>query len=443
MSEQKNIDDLSTLCESVLTRAKRQGATSCEADISHDEGFNVQVRMGDVETLEHHIEQSLSITVYIDHKTGVASTTDLSEEAINKTIEKAASIASFTQDDPYAGLAEKTLMAQEIPDLDLYHPWQIEPADAIDIATRCEKAGLESDKRITNSEGASLSTNRSTSVYANSHGFLGAYQKSSHSINCMLIAKENGNMQRDYDYTYARDKNDLVDPNAIARNAAKRTVDRLGAKKIATTKAPIIYHHELAVGLVGNLFRAISGGSLYRKSSFLLDHLDKKIFPDWMQITQRPHLKKGIASRPFDAEGVTTVDREFIKDGVLKSYLLSSYSARKLGLTSTGNAGGIQNMEIATSGLSFEELLQKMGTGLLVTELIGQGVNIITGDYSRGAFGYWVENGEIQYPVEGITIAGNLKDMFSNMVAMSDDIDIRSGIRSGSILLDEMMIAGS
>lgn len=441
MTEHKNMD-LLDLSVQVVADAKRLGADGCEAHIINDQGFNVAVRMGDIDSVEYHVEQSLDITVYVGHKTAVASTTDLSNDAIQNTIEKAVSIASFTQDDAFAGLAEPELMAKSIPDLDLYHPWDLQPEQAIEMAKNCEQIGMAVDPRITNSEGCSLSTNSALRCYANSHGFQGSYKTTSHSVNCMLIAQENGNMQRDYDYVYARDHNDLGSIEHMARSAAKQTVDRLGAKKIATMNTPVIFQHELAVGLFANFFRAISGGSIYRKSSFLLDHLDKKVFPDWMQICQRPHLKKGLASRPFDSEGVATVDRDFITDGVLQSYILSSYSARKLNMISTGNAGGIQNVDVSHSNVSFDELLGQMGTGLLVTELIGQGVNAVTGDYSRGAFGYWIENGSVQYPVEGITIAGNLKDMFNNIAAISDDTELRSGIRTGSVLMDNMTVAG-
>lgn len=431
------------LCQQVVSYASECGATSSETHLGIDEGFSVNVRMGQVESLEYHLEQAMSVSVYINQKSGSASTTDLSDAAIKRTIEKACSFARFTEDDPFTGLADKSLMATEILDLDLYHPWELDPKQAIELAKNCEQMGLDYDQRITNSEGSSVNTNKAYRVYANSHGFIGDYHSTSHSMNSVFIAKENGAMQRDYDYTVARNANDLDDIAELARRAASKTIARLGPHKIATAKMPVIFNHDLAVGLLGNLFRAISGSNLYRKSSFLLDHLDKAIFPEWMQITMRPHIVGGMASKSFDSEGVATQDRDFIQDGVLKSYLLGSYSARKLGMQSTGTAGGIQNMLVDNSGINFDQLLQKMGTGLLVTELIGQGVNIVTGDFSRGAFGYWVENGKIQYPVDGITIAGNLKDMFADIVAISDDTEKRTSIQTGSILIKEMMVAGS
>jgi len=436
------LESAEDICQAALAHARVCGATSSESSLSVDKGFNVTVRMGDVESLTHHVEQSLNITVYLNQKTGSASTTDLSEQAIKQASEKACNIAKFTQDDPCSGLAEKNSLATDIPDCDLDHPWNLSSEQAIEIVTQCEQAGLATDQRIENSEGASLNTNRSEKFYCNSLGFASGYRSTSHSLSCVLIAKENGSMQRDYDYTYARDAQDLVDPVSIGELAARRTVDRLGGRCLKTRSSPVIFRFNLASGLLSNLFSAISGSSIYRKSSFLLGQLDQQIFPDWVNITQQPHIPKAVASRPFDAEGVKTQIREIIVGGVLKSYILSSYSARKLNLHSTGNAGGMQNMIIEHSDCSLDELMGQMGTGLYVTELIGQGVNLLTGDYSRGAFGYWVENGKIQHPVEGITIAGNLKDMFKNIEAVANDTETRSSIRTGSLLINNMMIAG-
>lgn len=433
---------LTELAEDILKQARAIGASSAEVSISQDKGFSVNVRMGDVETVEHHQGNGVALTLYVGQKTGVASTSDFAPEAIQATVQKAYNIASYTQDDTFAGLADKELMATDFPDLDLYHPWSITPEQAIQLATECEDYARNQDARIVNSEGASVNTAQTNYVYANTHGFISTTRRTRHSINLSLIAKENESMERDYEYTIARDAKDLATPQQLAHNAAERTLKRLHARPLSTMQVPVIFEAKLARGLLGSFFSAISGGNLYRKSSFLLDSLGKSVFPKWVTIDQRPLLLKKLGSAAFDEEGVKTSQRNYIEDGILKSYVLGSYSARKLGLQTTGNAGGVYNAYITTQSYSLNDLLAQMGRGLLVTELIGQGVNLITGDYSRGAFGYWIENGEIQYPVHQITIAGNLKEMFLGIQAIADDVDSRGNINTGSMLIDRMTIAG-
>lgn len=428
-------------CERTLKLAKKKGATSAEVHIATESGFSVTSRLGEIETLQHHRDRGLGVTVYFGKKSGFASSSDIDASAILQVVNKACAIAKFTDDDPYTGLAEKEFLAKTIPNLDLYHPWNIQPDEGLDIAKECEQIALASDKRITNSEGATFSSYENYGVYANSLGFISGYHRTSHNLDCTLIAQTGNTMQRDYYYTCARDYHDLLTPKVVAKHAVENTVRRLGTKPIKTQQAPVIFKAELARGLIRCLTQVIQGSNIYRDASFLVDHLGKQIFPNKIKIYQRPHIKKGMGSKPYDSEGVATADRAIINDGVLQTYILNSYSARKLDLKTTGNAGGIQNILIDTDNLTFDELLKEMGRGLLVTELIGQGINIVTGDYSRGAFGYWVENGEIQHPVEGITIAGNLRDMFKGIVAVADDIDNRGVVRSGSILIDKMSIA--
>jgi len=347
------------------------------------------------------------------------------------------------EEDPCAGLADASLMPKDVLDLDLYHPWGITPEEAKNNAIACERLAMEQSKKITNSEGCTVATNQGHGVYANSHGFIGEVKSTSHEISCMLIAEEMGEKERDYSYTTACAHEDLETWRWVAENAATRTVARLGAKKMKTCKTPVVFSPELARSLLGNFVSAISGGSLYRESSFLLNHLGKEVFPSWVNIFERPHILKGIGSIAFDADGVATYDKNFVTDGALSSYSLSDYSAKRLKMKTTANSGGVHNLRVTNTGQSFEELLQTMGTGLYVTELIGQGVNLVTGDYSRGAFGYWVENGEIQYPVHEITIANNLKTMLKTILAIGNDTDKRGNIQTGSILIEEMMIAGS
>lgn len=420
------------------------GATQAEADGSLNQGLGVTVRLGEVETVEYQRDRGLSVTVYFGHRKGSASTADLSEKAVRQTVEKASTIARYTAEDPYAGLVDEQDLARDIPDLDLDHPWSITPEGAIELAKRCEAAGLAVDARITNSEGASVNSQRHIGVYGNSHGFLAGVTATSHSVSCSLVAQHQEDMQRDYWYTTARDPQDLDAEETIGRRAGERAVARLGARRLSTRKAPILFSPDMARGLFRSFVGAIRGGAQYRKASFLLDAAGQEIFPAFLQMLERPHIPKGLASNPFDGEGAATRDRELVRDGVLQGYVLGSYSARKLGLRTTGNAGGVHNLIVAAPGRALDEasLLQRMGTGLLVSELMGQGVNGVTGDYSRGASGFWVENGVVAYPVNEITIAGNLRQMYRDIAAVGTDVDVRGTIRNGSVLVSEMTIAG-
>ncbi len=425
-----------------LELALQQGSTQAEAHLGLANGFSINVRRQDVETLEQTRERNLSLTVYFNQRSGTATTSDLSREALQACVAKACNIARFTSEDPYAGLADSSLLAQEFKELDLYHPWDITPAEAIALAIRCEKAALAFHKRVSQIDGVGFDTHNAFTVYANSNGFLHSYRSSRHSLSCTPIVEERHNMQRDYDYTVARQAALLSSPENLAQQAVARVVRRLGARQIKTLRCPVIFEAPLARGLLHNFVRAISGGSLYRKSSFLLDHLDKKVFPSFVNIWQEPHLKGAWASANYDSDGVATRELDYVNQGILKNYILGDYSARKLGMQTTGNAGGVYNLFINHSAQDLKALLKQMGKGLLITELMGQGVNLLTGDYSRGAFGFWVENGEIQYPVEEITIAANLKEVFLNVVAVANDVDTRSSVQTGSILVDEMMVAG-
>jgi PmbA protein len=434
---------LEQIIESALEQARSQGASQAEAAVSQNTGLSVGVRLGQVETLEHQRDRSLGVTVYFGQRKASASTADFSPAAVSATVAKACSIARFTAEDACAGLADANLMQKRRFDLDLSHPWDIDAPRAIEIALACESAALQFDPRINNSEGASLSSHQGLHVYGNSHGFVGGYPTTAHSLSCVVLAGSGDEMQRDYWYSTARDHRELQDADAIGQTAARRTLARLGPRKLATRRAPVLYAPELARGLISHFVGAVRGSSQYRQSSFLLNAAGEQVFPAAVQISERPHIPKALASAPFDDEGVATIDSELVAGGVLQRYVLSSYSARKLGLTTTGNAGGAHNLLVAptaTGGLDAQ--LQRLGTGLLLTELMGQGVNPITGDYSRGAAGFWVENGKLEYPVAEITIAGNLKSMLRNIVAIGDDVDVRGGIRVGSILLEEMTIAG-
>ena len=385
----------------------------------------------------------MGITVYFGQRKGSASTADFTPDAVRATVAKACSIARFTAEDACSGLADAALMARAPPDLDLAFPWNVTADRAIEIAKSCEAAALAFDPRINNSEGASVSTHQGLHVYGNTHGFVGGYPTTSHTLSCVVLAGTGEDMQRDYWYSSSRDWRELEDPEAIGRESARRTIARLDPRKLSTRRAPALFVPEIARGLIGHFAAAIRGSSQYRQSSFLLNSVGEKIFPAGFSIAERPHIRKAMGSAPFDDEGVATRDRELIADGVLTGYILSSYSARKLGLQTTGNAGGAHNLIVASNATGgLPELLQRLGTGLLVTELMGQGINMVTGDYSRGAAGFWVENGELQYPVAEITIAGNLREMLADIVAVGDDIDTRGGIRCGSILLKEMTIAG-
>lgn len=431
-----------SLTRDILQEAKTQGASQAEVAINNTVGFSVSVRMGEIETVEFNRDKGIGISVYFGKRKGSASSSDISPEAIKNAVTAACHIARFSGEDEYSGLADPALMATQYPELDLYHPWSIETEQAIQMALECENQARALDKRITNSEGASVGSYQGLYTYGNSHGFIGSYATSRHSLNCTLVAQDSNGMQRDYSYTTARDPVDLASTTTVAREAMQRTVRRLGAQRLKTCRVPVIFHAELAGGLIRSFLAAISGGSLYRKASFLVDHLGQRVFAPQIHIYERPHLLKGWGSAPFDAEGVVTRDHDLVREGVLQSYLLSSYSARKLGMQTTGNAGGAHNILIDTSQHDLPNLLKQMDTGLLVTEVLGQGVNLVTGDYSRGAAGFWVEKGEIQYPVEEITIAGNLRDMFQQIVAIGNDIDHRHSILTGSILLENMTIAG-
>ncbi len=434
--------ELTDVVELVLATAKKMGASSAEVIASVDEGLSTGVRLGNVETLEHTRDKCLAITVYLGQSKGNASTADTSPAAIEESVRMACNIAKYTQDDEFSGLADAPRMAKNFRDLDIYHPWQLTPERAIELALKCEHAA-RSHEGINNSEGANVSTHQSKKVYANSHGFIGERQSSIHSISCSTIAGSDDSMERDYWYTTARCRDDLEAPEAVGNQAAIRTLRRLNSRSIKTCKSPILFSPEVAIGLLGHFAGAISGGAIYRGTSFLAKDMGKQIFPESISIFQKPHMKRGLASANFDSEGVATENRNFIVDGKLTSFLLSSYSARKLGLESTGNAGGVQNLEISMGNNNAAEMLKQMGSGLLVTELMGQGVHIISGDYSRGASGFWVEDGEIAFPVSEVTIAGNLREMFHNIVSVGADIDTRSSIRTGSILIEEMMIAGN
>lgn len=433
---------LEQVVERALALARVGGATAAEAGVGVSTGLSVTVRLGEVETLEYQRDRSLGVTVYAGHRKGSASTANLTPAAVEETVRKALSIASFTADDEYAGLPEAGLMADRLPDLDLSHPWDLEAPAAVELARRCEAAGLAHDTRIRNSEGASVATNRRLRVFGNSHGFIGGYPSTSHSVSCVVLGQEQGEMQRDYWYTAARDWRALEDVESVGRRAAEKAVGRLGAGKIATRKAPVLFAPELARGLIGNFTGAIGGGAQYRRSSFLLDAKGQQVFPESISLVERPHLRGALGSAPFDGEGVATRDRDLVVNGVLDGYLLDSYSARKLGLVTTGNAGGVHNLVVHGHMLDPKTLLRKLGTGLLVTEMMGQGVNPVTGDYSRGAAGFWVESGEIARPVHEITVAGNLRDMYLGIVALGDDVDTRGAIHCGSVLIDEMTIAG-
>ncbi|MEI8207773.1 MAG: metalloprotease PmbA [Methylococcales bacterium] len=442
MQNQEEVKRLKNSVQHLLDEAKEQGASAAEAGLSQENGLSVSARLGEVETIEHHCGQGLGITVYFGQRKGSASTTDLSPESIKETVTAACSIARYTSEDAYAGLPEKELLATEFPDLDLNHPWFISADEAIDLAVECENVARNFHKDISNSEGATINTHQGIHVMGNSLGFLQGYISTRHSLSCSVLAQRGGSMQRDYWYSVARNAQNLESAADIGRKAAERALRRLEGRRLSTRQCPVLYSAEIASGLLSSFISAISGGNLYRKASFLLDALDTQVFPAFVHIYEQPHLKGGLGSSAYDSEGVATKTRDIVSEGILRSYVLGTYSARKLGLHSTGNAGGVRNLTIDPSELDFQGMLKKLDTGLLVTELMGQGVNILTGDYSRGAAGFWVENGVIQYPVEEITIAGNLKDMLKNIVAIGNDIDYRGSTRTGSILVEQMSIAG-
>jgi PmbA protein len=434
---------LRALAQTALEHAAACGASACEVDVSEGFGQSVSVRRQDVETIEYNRDKGLGVSVYIGQRRGHASSSDFSAEAIKATVEAALSIARFTAEDDCAGLPDEKLLARGDMDLDLFHPWDISVDAAIEIARRCEQAAFDVSPMVKNSEGATVSAQQSHFVSANSLGFMGGFSTSRHYVSCSVIVGEGDDMQRDDWYASRRNAAEFPDPALIGDYAARRALARLDSRKLTTRKCPVIFEAPLSTGLIGSFVHAVSGGALYRKTSFLLDSLGKKVFPDFVRISERPHIRGGFASSPFDDDGVVTRDREVVKDGVLQGYFLSTYSGRKLGMPTTGNAGGSHNLIVQSGKHDLKGLLRKMGRGLLVTELLGQGVNYVTGDYSRGAAGYWVENGEITYPVEEITIAGNLRDMLLGIVDIGNDIEVRGSKHVGSILVERMTIAGN
>jgi PmbA protein len=438
--------ELEALAQAALERARRAGASGCECDVSEGYGLSVTVRKAQPDTVEHNRDRSLGVTVYFGERPrvrrGHASTSDFSKAALEQTVDAALAIARHTAEDDCAGLPDAELLAREVPDLDLFHPWDISTEEAVDLAKRCEAAAFAVSKKISNSEGATVSAQQTQFASANSLGFRGGFPGSRHYLSCSVIAEDKGLMQRDDWYSAARAPEELADPRALGRYAGQRTAARLGARKIATGKAPVLFEAPVAIGLIGHFVSAVSGGNLYRKTSFLLDSLGKEVFAPLVRIEERPLLPRGMASSAFDEEGVATRERAIVRDGVVEGYFLGTYAARKLGMQSTGSAGGHHNLIVESRGPDFAGMLKTMGRGLLVTELLGQGVNQVTGDYSRGAAGYWVEGGEIAFPVEEITIAGNLKDMFRGIAVIGSDVLVRSGRSCGSILVENMTIAG-
>lgn len=426
-----------------IDMALERGAGQAEAGLSVSQGLSVATRMGSVETIEHQQDNGLGISVYFGHHKASASTSNLDPDAIRKTVEAACEIARHTSEDPCAGLADAELMATEFHDLDLYHPWNLEPQAVIELALECENAALEYDERIVNSEGASVDLSAGVTVYGNSHGFLQARHKTRHSISCAVVGRDGGDMQRDYWYDISRHPDHLASARSVGETAAMRTVRRLDAKKIRTRHAPVLYVPELARGLIGHFTAAIGGGAQYRKASFLLGAVGKRVFPEFVQLLEDPFIPQALGSADYDAEGVATSKSALVEDGVIQNYLLDSYSSRKLGLTSTGHASGVHNLTLSDTGKSFDQCLAAMHSGFLVTELMGHGINIVTGDYSRGAAGFWVENGEIAHAVEEVTIAANLRDIFNGIVEIGTDMDLRGSVRCGSILVDNMTIAGT
>ena len=439
----RSIEQLESMVADLLAEARKQGASAAEAAVSSSAGLSLTVRLSEVETVEHTRDQGLSITVYFGKRKGSANTTDLKPAALREAVNKACTIARYTSEDDCAGLADPDLLARDYPDLDLYHPWNIDTERAKELALKAEQAARDHDRRISNSEGATLNTQSGSFIYGNSHGFVGGYPTTRHSLSCVVLAQDGDSMQRDYWYDSRRDWHELLSPDAIGRKAAANAVAKLNARKLGTCQAPVIFRADIAPHLLHSLTGALRGHAQYRQSSFLLDSLQQEIFPNWVSIQEDPHIPKGLSSAPFDNQGVATRPKNVIRDGVIQTYLLDSYSACKLNMKSTGNAGGVRNLAITTGDLSLEQMLREMGKGLLVTELMGQGVNAVTGDYSRGAAGFWVENGEIQYPVEEITIAGNLKDMYRQLLAVGSDTDIPGSTHTGSWWVEQMTIAGN
>ena len=445
-NDKENINNTSVLkntTEKVLELARKFGASSAEVDIGSGQGLTVTVRLGEVETIEHQRDKGMSVTVYIGKQKSSANTTDFSEKALSETVQAACSIARYANEDECAGLLDPEYLANEVPDLDLYHPWNITPEQAINLAIECENEARNFDRRITNSDGTALNTYTGSHVYGNSNGFINGWNWSSHSIECAMIAEQDGRMQRDGWYSKARASNDLETAVSVGEHAAHRTISRLGARKLPTCHVPVIFEAPIARGLISTFTSAISGGALYRKASFLLDSINTPVFAGHIIIEEQPHLARGIGSAPFDNDGMATRHRRLIDNGILTGYILSAYSARKLKLPPTGNAGGVHNLIVEPGKHNLQELINDMHRGLLITDLIGFGVNNVTGDYSRGASGFWVENGEIQYPVEEITVAGNLADMYKQIIHVGNDVDKRGNIQTGSIMIEKMMVAGS
>ncbi|MDP9938153.1 metalloprotease PmbA [Ectopseudomonas alcaliphila] len=429
--------------EAILAEARRQGASACEVAVSAGQGLSTTVRQGEVETVEFNRDQGFGITLYVGQRKGSASTSATGIEAIRETVAAALAIAKHTSEDECAGLADAALMARELPELDLYHPWSITPEQAVEQALACEAAAFAADQRIKNADGTSLNTHQGCRVYGNSHGFVGGYASTRHSLSCVMIAEGEGQMQRDYWYDVNRQGELLADAAGIGQRAAERAVSRLGARPVPTCEVPVLFAAELAGGLFSHLLAAISGGNLYRQSSFLEGALGQRLFPEWLTLDERPHLPRALGSATFDGDGLATYAKPFVEKGELVSYVLGTYSGRKLGLPSTANSGGVHNLFVTHGDEDQQALIRRMGRGLLVTELMGQGLNLVTGDYSRGAAGFWVENGEIQFPVQEVTIAGNLRDMFRQVVAVGRDLERRGNICTGSVLIEKMTVAGS
>jgi len=438
-----SLESLQNVVANLLDEAKQQGASQAEAAVHAQSGLDVGVRLGEIETIERTSDHGLGVTVYFGQRKGSASTTDLTPNAIKETVEAACRIAKYTSEDPASGLADAEKMAASIPDLDLNHHWSVSADEAAEIALRCEAAAREADTRISNSEGASTHTQATAYVYANSHGFVGGYPATRHSLSCSVIAGTGDQMQRDYWYSSSRLAEKLDSAESVGLKAAERAIARLNSRKIKTTKCPVLFSAEMAGGLMRGLFGAMRGSAIYRDASFLGGKVNEQLFPDWVNIAEQPHLLQALGSAPFDNEGVATTDKKLIDAGRLTTYLLDSYSARKLKMTTTGHAGGVRNPIIQSTGQSRDELLKEMGTGLYITELMGQGSNTVTGDYSRGAAGFWIENGEIAYPVEEITVAGNLQQMFQDLEAVATDNDIPSSYNTGSWLIKQMTVAGN
>lgn len=437
------LPELQAKVERILAESRRQGATACEVSVSMEQGLSTSIRRGEVETVEFNRDQGFGITLYLGQRKGSASTSATGEDAIRETVAAALAIAKHASEDDCAGLPDAALMSSELPELDLYHPWSITPEQAIERALECEAAAFAADPRIKNADGTSLNSHQGCRVYGNSHGFIGGYASTRHSLSCVMIAEGEGQMQRDYWYDVSRQGEALADPQSIGRRASERAVSRLGARPVPTCEVPVLFAAELATGLFGHFIAAITGGNLYRHTSFLEGALGQQLFPEWLSLDERPRIPRALGSAAFDADGLATYAKHFVENGRLLRYALGTYSGRKLNMPSTANAGGVHNLFVSHGEEDLAALIRRMGRGLLVTELMGQGLNLVTGDYSRGAGGFWVENGEIQFPVQEVTIAGNLRDMFRQVVAVGSDLETRSNIRTGSVLIERMTVAGS